>query len=102
MKTPQILRRAAQIIERRGWTRGKYGEHDGPVCITTAIYSVVGSAPCRTHAGAAGAEMAVEDLIGDPRGLRSPSTVTMNDKQVVSQDHAVTLLCMAAAVAERP
>lgn len=62
---PKVLRRAAQVLDERGWTRGRY-ERRGRVCMVQAINVACPGTEFRTRLDC---YEAVGKVIGEMRSL---------------------------------
>ncbi len=63
-ETARVLRKAADLIERQGWTTG-WGSCEGPMCVGHALFHVVGS----TSVGFASPAAALLRYVGWGSGL---------------------------------
>lgn len=106
METAEILNKAADVIEERGWYQGLSQDPDGTgVCALGAICVAVGLDP---HAlaelgegddAAARAGVEAADALEDWLGLDLPVT-QWNDEYVDTAEQVVTALREAAKAAE--
>ncbi len=82
------LERAADLIEERGWCRGKFHDTSGRICIDFALVSsdLVNNARARRYV--------LEELRS--RGVRCNDLALWNDFQAAGSDDVVDLLRHAA------
>ncbi len=82
------LERAADLIEKRGWCRGRFQDTSGRVCIDYALVlaDLVNNARARTHV--------LDELRS--RGIRCDDLVLWNDFEAAASDEVIDLLRHAA------
>ena len=93
----QVLRRAAALIERRGWCRGEFQDVEGRVCLEFALLCAQGREATEAR------RLVEEELAG--RGSAGQPLVAWNDHHASGELEVLDVLRAAAAratAASRP
>lgn len=85
----QVLRRAAALIERRGWCRGEFQDVEGRVCLEFALLCAQGREATEAR------RLVEEELAG--RGSAGQPLVAWNDHHAAGELEVLDVLRAAAA-----
>ncbi len=106
LKPSDVLDRAADLMEERGWYRGFFISDDGAVCHLGAIYAAAGRHVHRQSTGGTWFRV-IDDRVDEPRravywdcmAIGEASIPAWNDIRCQSKDEAVAKLREAARMA---